>query len=139
MTDANQLPFEGLGRRLGSKAWGEGLGLLGRLPFEVLANGVFATLDDTEVAVFARTSGGCLNLAKRARRRLRLRYMNKENFVHSVERLRWAKESLGLEWDEHLTSLAAGSGNLEVLQWAWENSCPICAGATSNAAGHGRL
>ena len=90
------------------------MGLLGRLPFEVLANGVFATLDDTEVAVFARTSGGCLNLAKRARRRLRLRYMNKENFVHSVERLRWAAANGCPLNDAGLCALVARRGCLKL-------------------------
>ena len=43
--------------------------------------------------------------------------------VTSVPLAAWARVS-GCPWDEQMCSVAAGNGNLAVLQWARENDCP---------------
>jgi len=61
-----------------------------------------------------------------------------EDFVGSIELLAWAK-ARGCPWDESICMHAAEGGHVEVLKWAWERRCPWDSWVCSSAAWGGHL
>ena len=100
-----------------------GLGpYLGRLPTDVLRNGILPRLGETDIALFARVSRACkaavVSASPSQSRTLRL-----SGFVGSVEMLTWAWENGCPRNDYRICNLVAEGGNLDVLRWARENGC----------------
>ena len=116
-----------------------GLGpYLGRLPTDVLRNGLLPRLGETDIALFARASRACKAEVESAGPP-RSRTLRFSGFVGSVEMLKWAWENGCRRNDKRVCELVAAGGRVEVLKFARENGCEWDRWTCACAAGRGHL
>jgi hypothetical protein len=128
------------------------LGGLLELP-EVLAAEVLTRLDPTDVVLFGQAGRACHDAvvafgvpqedatsedSDDEGTQAGPLLLRVQNFVGSVVRLAWAKET-GCLWNDVICFFAAKDGHLEVLKWALERRCPWHSQVCSVAALGGHL